>query len=212
MGEQVASFRRVLALIEKAGCHNYLILIGSWTEFVYREASVLNGFEPRIRTLDVDFLVRNLRRPIPPANLAAVARQAGFLVESDRLYGTTRFFDPSGLEVEFLIGKVGAGLEPALPTNVGVTAQALRHLDILLHNTIQVHCLGYSVLVPMPEAYVLHKMVINGDRKNKIEKDAQAICGIWPYLDSSTFDRLLEAATKKERAAVVRFKAGHGLT
>ena len=45
------------------------------------------------------------------------------------LNGTTKLMDPSGLEVEFLIRKMGAGVEAALKTNVGVTAQALRHLN-----------------------------------------------------------------------------------
>ena len=100
----------------------HVILVGSWAEFVYRESGLIEGFAPNIRTLDVDFLIRNLRKPTPAANLSTMARERGYLVESDILNGTTRLFDTTGLEVEFLIGKVGAGIEPALKTNVGVTA------------------------------------------------------------------------------------------
>lgn len=77
---------------------------------------------------------------------------------------------------------------------MGVTAQALRHTDILLHNTPPLPCLGHLVTVPEPEAYALHKMAINPQRKDKAEKDAQAVIGLWPFLDSRslmTCERLL---------------------
>ena len=51
------------------------MLVGSWAEFVYRECGLLKGFEPNIRTTDADFLIRNLRKPIPPANIVAMARE-----------------------------------------------------------------------------------------------------------------------------------------
>lgn len=136
---------------------------GHGAEYAYKEAEVLPGFMPNIRTMDVDFLVRNLRRPSPAASLASLARERGFYVESDRMTGTTKLLDTTGLEVEFLIGKMGAGVKPALKTNVGVTAQALRHMDIISRNVVEVNCLGHDVIVPAPEAYVVHKMVINDE-------------------------------------------------
>ena len=129
--DQQQAFARVLDLVEEAGCLPHVILVGSWAEFAYREGKLLGGFDPSIRTMDVDFLVRNLRRPTPAASLVPLARERGFLVESDVMHGTTKLFDPSGLEVEFLIGKRGSGTEYALKTNVGVTAQSLWHTDIL---------------------------------------------------------------------------------
>lgn len=60
------AFERIISLLEKAGCLNHMILVASWAEFAFREAGILPGFVPTIRTLDVDFLERNLRRPNPP--------------------------------------------------------------------------------------------------------------------------------------------------
>lgn len=153
MNEQQRAFCKILDLIEDAGCMRHVILVGSWAEFVYRESGLIEGFAPNIRTLDVDFLIKNLRKPTPAANLSTMARERGYLVESDILNGTTRLFDTSGLEVEFLIGKVGAGIEPALKTNVGVTAQTLRHMNILSGNSIELPCFKHMVRVPLPEAY-----------------------------------------------------------
>ena len=211
MAEQVQAFKRVLDLVNDAGCMPHVMLVGSWAEFLYRESGFLPGFEANIRTMDVDFLVRNLRRPSPPARLAACAREQGFLVESDSLNGTTRIFDTSGLEVEFLINKVGAGLENTLKTNVGVTAQSLRHMDVLLGNACVIPCWGYSINVPLPEAYAIHKMVINSQRGKKSEKDARAVVGIWPYLNTERVAAVLSKLSKKERAAVDSFILAQGL-
>lgn len=58
-----------------------------------------------IHTLDVDFLLKNLKRPIPPYNLMKLVRENGY-----------------GAEIEFLLAKRGAGNESALKTNLGVRA------------------------------------------------------------------------------------------
>lgn len=211
MDDQTLAFEKVLRLLDDAECLDHVILIGSWAEFVYREAGILEGFAPNIRTLDVDFLVRNLRRPNPPANLVAVAREAGYLVQSDRLDGTTRIFDTSGLEIEFLINKLGAGVEETLRTNIGVTAQALRHLGVLASRTLKLECLGHMVVVPTPEAYAVHKMVINSRRGGKSQKDAEAVAGLWPYLDQGEVMALVRSLTKKEAAAAQGFMRAKGL-
>lgn len=77
MTDQQQAFERVLSLLDEAGCQDHLVLIGSWAEFVWREAGLLEGFDPNIHTLDVDFLVKNMRRPDPPASLAVLARRRG---------------------------------------------------------------------------------------------------------------------------------------
>ncbi len=205
LNSQQKAFAKVLDLVEDSGCMPHVMLIGSWAEFAYREAGLLNDFAPNIKTMDVDFLVRNLRKPTPAAGLAATAKERGFYVESDRIDGTTKIIDVTGLEVEFLIGKKGAGLESSLKTNLGVTAQALRHLDILSQHPTVARCLDHEVVVPMPEAYALHKMVINSQRGVKAHKDVQAIINLQSYLDAKTIKVLYEQLTKKEKAQVRAF-------
>lgn len=136
----------------------------------------------------------------------------GFYVEADRIDGTTRIIDTTGLEVEFLIGKKGAGLEASLKTNLGVTAQALRHLDILSKHPVVAQCLGHEVIVPVPEAYALHKMVINSQRGAKAHKDARAVANLQPYLNTTVFKSLYEQLTKKEKAQVRHFAEREGIS
>lgn len=148
----------------------------------------------------------------PPAHLTALAKERGYLVDADRLTGTTKLLDAhSGLEVEFLIGKKGQGLESVLKTNIGVAAQALRHLDILARNRIEVICLGHRVNVPCPEAYAVHKMTVNAERGQKSEKDARAVLGIWPFLNKAKVETLLDGLTKRERLRANEFMQTHQL-
>ena len=124
-----------------------LCWLGSWAEYLYRELGVLKGFDPNIRTLDIDFLARNLRKPSEPLGLASAAREAGYLVEFDRLTGATKIMDRSGLEIEFLIGKMGAGAESALKTNIGVTAQEVDMRLSLRHSfTVMLSDVGHRFI------------------------------------------------------------------
>lgn len=205
MSIQEHEFTRFIKLLDATGCLKHVILVGSWAEYLFRKLGILEGFEPNIRTLDVDFLVRNARKPAEPIHLASAARNAGYIVESDRLTGTTKIMDRSGLEMEFLIGKMGAGAESSLETNIGVSAQSLWHMDILSRNAVEVSYLGMTLLVPSPEAYAVHKMVINKERKGKQEKDAEAARIIWPHLNKDEIDRIRRSLTKKEDAAVCVF-------
>ncbi len=162
--------------------------------------------------MDVDFLVKNLRQPNPAAHLSALARERNFYVEADRINGTTKLLDTTGLEVEFLIGKMGAGIEPALKTHIGVTAQALRHMEVLSRNVLEANCLGHVVFVPKPEAYATHKMVINSERGSKAEKDAQALVNLFPQLDKHVFSNILNSLTKKEAMRVKAFMDENNLS
>ena len=94
---------------------------------------------------------------------------------------------------------MGAGMESALKTNVGVTAQLTPYGDPS-RSPIEVRCLGHIIAVPTPEAYAVHKMVINSQRGSKSSKDAQAIIGLWRFLDKERLEIVLAKLTKRERA------------
>lgn len=192
-------------------CLEHVILVGSWAEYVYQEAGLLEDFDANIKTMDMDFLIKNLNKPMPVKNVAALARVEGYLVESDILTGVTKIYDKAGLEIEFLIGKRGAGVETALETNLGVTAQALRHMEILSRNTIDIDYFGMKITVPSPEAYTIHKIVINKERGVKQEKDQRAIGNIWHSLDAQEINRIVDTLTTKERKIFEQYYTEHNL-
>lgn len=202
MDEQRKQLMKLLKVFDDNGFSEYLVLIGSWAEYMYMAAGILPDYEAVVRTLDVDFLVKNLRKPNPPVNIVSLAKNEGFFVEEDYITGVTRLLNADGFEVEFLIAQKGKGETDALKTNLGITAQALCHLDMLKNNTITVDYLGICVCVPTPEAFVLHKMIINGERKGKIEKDQEVINRMYKHLDKDIFESLSLKLTKKERKKV----------
>lgn len=202
---QYKDFWAFLRLLADNDLLKHVVVIGSWAEYLYAQAGVLPDFEANLRTLDIDFLVRNLRRPVPQANIAALAREAGYIVEQDILTETTKIYTPGFMEIEFLILQQGAGDTQTLKTNLGVNAQALRHLSVLKEFTITVHLFDMDIHIPQPEAYVLHKIAINEQRNKKAEKDRAAVLNLLPHLERTAFMRVYEYMTKKEQAAVRDF-------
>jgi hypothetical protein len=202
---QTRDFLKTVKLLHDNDCISNTIIVGSWAEYLYIETGVLPSYAASVSTLDLDVLVKNLKYPRQEVNLPELARAEGYLIESERLTGITKLLLPGSLEVEFLLSKRGAGNEKALKTNLGVTAQTLRHMELLLTNTIVVDYFGMSIEIPSPEAYVLHKMIINKDRKQKAEKDRLAINEIFQHLDISKFTNLIETLSKRDKKEAQKY-------
>lgn len=60
-------------------------------------------------------------------------------------------------------------------------------------------------MIPTPEAFVLHKMIINSERKNKIEKDQNVINKMYKHLNVNKFNLLKDNLTKKEIRLVKKY-------
>jgi len=85
--------------------------------------------------------------------------------------GTTKIYTPDLMEIEFIIEQKGSGKNAIIGTNLGINAQALRHLSPLKNNILTLNKFDYLIIVPSPEAYVIHKIVINKERGVKTEKE-----------------------------------------
>ncbi|MBR3394701.1 MAG: hypothetical protein IKG76_02830 [Firmicutes bacterium] len=196
------AFWKFIKLLSDNDLLQHIELVGSWCEYLYAQSGYLPGFTAGIRTLDIDFLIKNLRKPSKKMSLAKIAEENGYLVDHDVLSGSTKIYTPDLMEIEFLIEQKGVGTEPVLKTNLGVTAQALRHLGILKSNSITINMFNMEISLPSPEAYVIHKIIINEQRGKKSEKDLQAINGLWPFLDQEKVQKLVESLSKKEKSIV----------
>lgn len=209
--EQQKEVLHLLKVLHDNKVLDHVVLVGSWSEYVYAMSGILPGFTANLRTVDMDFLVKNLRRPTAPVDVAALAKEEGYSIGHDTLTGTTKLVSPGGLEVEFLIPKKGSGSEQVLQTNLGVVAQSLWHMSAVVSNAITANVLGMQLQVPCPEIYVLTKMIINEDRKpEKQLKDARSVQKLLPYLDYEKLDALFIASTKKEQARVRAFIERNG--
>lgn len=201
-GMNYQAFWKFIKLLSDNDLLQHIELAGSWCEYLYAQSGYLPGFTAGIRTLDIDFLIKNLRKPSKKLSLAKIAEENGYLVDHDVLSGSTKIYTPDLMEIEFLIEQKGVGAEPVLKTNLGVTAQALRHLGILKSNSITINMFNMEISLPSPEAYVIHKIIINEQRGKKSEKDLQAIDGLWPFLDQEKVQKIIESLSKKEKSIV----------
>lgn len=209
--EQQKEVLQLLKLLDDNNVLPYVVLAGSWAEYVYAQAGVLPGFSLTLRTIDIDFLVKNLRKPSEQISLPAIVKSKGYSIAHDILLGTTKIFSPGGLEIEFLIAQKGSGKDPVLKTNLGVNAQALRHMEGVMNNLITADLFGMKVQIPCPEIYVLHKMLINDVRKaSKQTKDRNSITQLLPYINLDKTKELYEQMSKKEKTRVRAFIERHG--
>jgi hypothetical protein len=122
-------------------------------------------------------LLRNIRLPKRPIDLTAELTRHGYLMMQDPQTGLMKFDKGGELEVEFLLREMGKGkLEPYRHEYLGVTAQGLRHMDILSDHSVILQLRGFVIRVPRPQAYILHKLLINQQRSvAKQEKDLEAV-------------------------------------
>ncbi|MFA6309228.1 MAG: GSU2403 family nucleotidyltransferase fold protein [Clostridia bacterium] len=202
---QYEGFWKFIKLLDDNDLLEHIILIGSWAEYLYAQSCILPGFKANLRTLDIDFLIKNMRRPIMPVSVATLAKISGYTVDYDIMLGTTKIYSPDLLEIEFLISQHGSGEKQVIETNLGVNAQALRHLSSLKDYTINLSLFDFQITVPIPEAYIAQKIAINNERGKKAEKDRQAILGMMPYLDNDLFQEIRKSMTKKENQAIEDF-------
>lgn len=97
---------------------------------------------------------------------------------------STRFRSASGFLVEFLTPNTGSpdydGRPATMPALGGASAEPLRFMDFLIHDPVRavlLHGSGIPVLVPSPERYAVHKLIVgsrrrvDGDGAAKTDKD-----------------------------------------
>ncbi|QWK80826.1 nucleotidyltransferase family protein [Ochrobactrum sp. BTU1] len=83
----------------------------------------------------------------------------------------TTFVNGKGYRVEFLTGNRGSdeytGKPSPMPALAGASAENLRFLDYLIYEPIRTVLLfreGINVLVPAPERYAIHKLIVSSRR------------------------------------------------
>lgn len=201
---QIEAFKNMLNAMNEANVLNGVIIVGSWAEYLYKHCNLLD-YLLTMRTQDVDVLIKNMNKP--SGQVSKALQQHGFIMIPDN-NGLMKFDYLGELEVEFLLQEHGVGQNKPYKTALNVTAQGLRHKDILLEYCITVNYNGIDVEVPMPFAYILHKLIINSQRQPyKQEKDADAVGSLFDAISDDVRNQMLlvykTELTKKERIAII---------
>lgn len=144
--------------------------------------------DAQIMTLDVDFaqfhsISASVEDSIPPImdSLKAIDPSYRAIPHVSDPRASTAFTNSAGFRVEFLTPNESSDDyqdRPALmPALGGASAQPLRYLAFLIRDpvwSVLLHKAGVPVLVPRPERYAVHKLIIGRLRKASATSRAKA--------------------------------------
>ena len=196
--------------MKKEGILDKIMLVGSWCIVLYEDYFKGKSILPIIRTRDLEFLF-----PVPldldrKTDLYDLLKDLGFVLDYKGEQGYIIFQHPD-LILEFLVPARGKEPDKPFPLDqLGINAQALRFMDALARNPIQILFNDVTVTLPHPVDFALHKLLIAGRRKErtKAEKDrVQAIALLIALNDSGeieTIRTVYDAMPKSWRKTIKR--------
>lgn len=169
-----------------------IVIVGGWVPFLYRRYGQMPSRHPSLRTMDIDVVVPRHVEERGRPTINELLSSAGY---EARVYGSdvpvVKYELTSPVtEIEFLMPQVGRPSKAALAVQHGLTAQALRYLQILLENTKKIEIndtiygsdISLVVRVPSPGAFIYQKGLTLSRRHSKVSKDLYYIFNL---LDSS---------------------------
>lgn len=174
-----------------------MVLVGGWVPHLYRKIWSPERPVRERRTLDLDAAVRG-RVPVRQGSrldvLLAAEGYAQRLAGPSGLAAQIYESPPNSnlLPIEFLAPLTGPREQATVEIQKGVTAQALRYLNILLDNSFDIRLSGQAlpgplveltVRIPTPGAYILHRGLIHArGRSSRRGKDLYYIYETWATL------------------------------
>ena len=183
MTENKKHLNEILHVLDKANLLSNVILIGSWSLLFYKE--IFLNFEPLIRTTDLDFYVPNTKSIKTNGNIIVSLKDLNYDLVRDVLTNKSRFISPDGFELEFLTKLTRDNFHCIKIGDTGIYAESLPYVDIFTGNYIEVIFDGIKVKVASPASYVLQKLLINTERKEKAEKDINSIKEVLVFIKAS---------------------------
>lgn len=202
---QKESFIEVLELFEELGLTKHVVLIGSWAEYFFDEFFSEDYYHD-IATKDIDFLYRNLRLPDRTIPLISTLKEHGFIYDENPMTKVAKFYKSNIMELEFLTRVVGPDQMYYDIKSLGITTEGIRELNMLHKFSIEIKRDKYSVFVPEPAAYVVHKILINEKRVKvgKSEKDMRSVKNLLIQIAKHKDQRnllieIISNLTKKEK-------------
>lgn len=166
----------VLRRLHRAGVLKDIMLIGSWCLPFYKEYFSGHTYSSAIRTRDIDFLIPDPQKIKGQTDIPELLKDLGFIVNHSGSKGYIKLEHPD-LFIEFLSPEKGRGTdEPVKIPRLGVNAIALRYLNFLIEGTIKVDVEGFTICLPHPVNFALHKLIIfqRRTKKDKADKDRDA--------------------------------------
>jgi hypothetical protein len=209
-GQQTA-FWEAIDVFDKEGLLPYVMLIGSWAEYIY-QYHFKSEFKANLRTRDVDFLYPNLNRPKKSdIRIAKELSSIGFIYREDYMSGVGKFVKEDLLELEFITRALGKGQTINEIPSLNIKAEGLRIVNMLAEYPLELVCNDFIITVPEPEAYILQKLLTNPTRtpEYKKEKDIQAVRVLLSYVAKERIQHIFDRMSKNERKTVTETQTKH---
>jgi len=201
--EQQTAFWDAIEVFDRSGLLPYVMLIGSWAEYIY-QFHFTSNFRPNLRTRDIDFLYVNLNRPEKDIKLFSELKKKGFVYKEDSVSGVGKFVKEDLLELEFITRVLGKGQATYKIPSIGIEAEGLRIVNILADYPLKILCNSHEIVVPEPEAYVLQKLLTNPTRtpESKKEKDMLAVRELLKHINKGRTCQIFDDMPKKSQKIV----------
>lgn len=202
----------ILRRFNKSGILKDFILIGSWCVYFYKDYfhNVPYIDQATIKTRDIDFLINNPAGIHQEVNVPLLLKDLGFVTEVKGRMGYVKLDHPD-LLLEFLVPEKGKRSDkPVNLPKLGMNAVALRFLSFLSVNTIKVKVENFSVTLPHPANFALHKLIIFQRRlkQDKAAKDRNIAIEILKSLidkgDSAIIKQVFNSIPKKWQVRVIK--------
>jgi len=179
--EKTTLFYNLLGTFKRLGLLDDLILVGGWCHIYYRVHFNDPLPDSPVTPPEADFLILNPNKARPDVDVPLALEAMGF--HTQHAIGQTKYVHET-LEVGFLAEKKGKSEEEAWqvrPLKLG--AMTMRYLDFLQEHVIEVKHDGFTVKVPEPAAFILHKFLSNARRSKVVQvKELESIVGLSGYM------------------------------
>ena len=173
----------ILNVLNDEGILKNTILIGSWCLLFYKD--IFENFVPTIKTTDIDFCVPNPKSIKEKNNVIKSLNKIKYDIFQDTLTNKSTFISPDGFELEFLTKLNRNQLTCVRLGNTSIYAESLPYVDIFFGNYVEVEYGGMLIKIASPSSYVIQKLLINNQRKDKKEKDIESIKNVLMYIHTS---------------------------
>ena len=175
---QSSLFLEVLRRLSQQGVLDNMLLIGSWCNLIYENYFQDSSYIASFRTRDVDFLIKKPLRMRKKVDVAGLLEDLDFVTDIRGQEGYTVLAHEE-LMIEFLVPEKGRGDKPPEPIpKLGVTPQAVRYLNMLSSNPIELEYEGVTINMPHPVNFALHKLLISTQRKESHKSDNDRSQGV----------------------------------
>lgn len=172
-----------------------IVVVGGWVPFLYNRYGQMPSPHPLLRTMDIDVVVPRHLEERGRLTIDELLSRAGY---EARIYGSdvpvVKYELTSPVtEIEFLTPEIGKPGKAALAVQRGLTAQALRYLQILLENTKKIKIndtiygsdISLVVTVPSPGAFIYQKgLTLSPSSRRPSTKVSKDLYYIFSFVDS----------------------------